>query len=174
MKKETPREKPRRGVSASAVGTASDAKAQLDGFLDKYDPAIAALGRKALALMRRRLPGAIELIYDNYNALAVGFSHDGKVRSLPFSIALYPRWITLFFMHGAALPDPRGLLAGKGSTVRSIRIENAKALAATFADKDVDNLFTAGLLHAGWKLDPKAKGRMIIKSISPKQRPRRP
>jgi len=175
MKKEAPRELARRGVSVSASGDApSDAKAQLDRFLDKYDPAIAALGRKAIALMRKRLPGAIELIYDNYNALAVGFSHVDKVRDTPFSIALYPRWITLFFLHGAALPDPKGLLEGKGSTVRSIRIETTKALAATFADKDVDALITAGALHAGWKLDPKAKGRMIIKSSSTKQRPRRP
>jgi hypothetical protein len=124
--------------------------------------------------MRKRLPGAVELIYDNYNALAVGFSHVDKVRATPFSIALYPRWVTLFFLHGAALPDPKGLLQGQGSTVRSIRIDNAKALAAILADEDVDNLFTAALLHAGWKLDSRAKGRMIVKSISSKQRPRRP
>ncbi len=172
MKKATPRRAAaQRGVSASKP---DEAQAQLDGFLDKYDPKVAALGRKAFAMMRKRLPGAIELIYDNYNALAVGFSHVDKVRSTPFSVALYPRWITLFFLHGAALPDPRSLLQGKGSTVRSIRIENAKALAETFANKDVDALITAALLHAGWKPDPKAKGRLIVKSVSPKQKPRRP
>lgn len=171
MRKPAPRRSARRGAAALE---ADDAQAQLDGFLNKYDPKIAALGRKALALMRKRLPGAIELIYDNYNALAVGFSHIDKVKATPFSIVLYPRWITLFFLHGAALPDPKGLLKGAGSTVRSIRIDDAKALAATFADENIDNLFTAALLHSGWKLHPKAKGRMILKSISPKQRPRRP
>jgi hypothetical protein len=171
MKRETPRRTSRRGVPVSEGG---DAQAQLDGFLDKYDPKVAALGRKALTLMRKRLPGAIELVYDNYNALAIGFSHIDKVRATPFSIALYPRWITLFFLHGAALPDPKRLLQGSGSTVRSIRINDARTLAATFADEDIDRLFTSALLHAGWTLDPKAKGRIIIKSISPKQRPRKP
>jgi hypothetical protein len=171
MTKKTPRRTTRRGVSVSRP---ANPEAQLEGFLDKYDARIAALGRKALALMRKRLPGAIEMIYDNYNALAVGFSHVDRVRATPFSIVLYPRWITLFFLHGAALPDPKGLLQGKGSIVRSIRIHDAKALAATLANEDVDNLFTAGLLHVGWTLDPKAKGRIVIKSISAKQRPRRP
>ena len=173
MKKAAPRRAPRRGVSVSGA-IEGDAKAQLDGFLDKFDPKVASLGRKALVLMRKRLPGAIEMVYDNYNALAIGFSHTGKVRTTPFSIVLYPRWVTLFFLHGAALPDPKGLLEGKGSTVRSIRIETASSLAATFKDEDVNALFVAGLLHAGWRLDPKAKGRIVIRSISAKQRPRRP
>ncbi len=175
MKKEAPREKARRGASAVGPGEVSgDPRALLDEFLDKYDPAIAALGRKAIALMRKRLPGAIELIYDNYNVLAIGFSHKNSVRATPFSIALYPRWITLFFLHGAALPDPKGRLQGTGSTVRSIRIDNADTLAATFASKDIDNLIVAALLHAGWTLDPKGKSRLVVKSVSARQRPRRP
>ena len=124
--------------------------------------------------MRRRLPGAVELVYDSYNALAIGFSAAEKVSSTPLSIALYPRWITLFFLQGAMLWDPEGLLEGKGSSVRSIRIRNARALAATFANKDVDALIAGALLHVGWKLDLKAKGRVIIKSVSARQRPRRP
>jgi hypothetical protein len=172
MTKETPRSKPKRGVSVSVAG--EDPKTQLDGFLDKYDPKIAALGRKAFALMRKRLPGAVELVYDNYNALAVGFSEIDKVSKVPLSIALYPRWITLFFMHGGALPDPAGKLEGKAPKVRSIRIEDARKLAAVFADGDIDQLIAAAVMHVGWSLQPKAKGRIVIKSISPKQRPRRP
>jgi hypothetical protein len=43
---------------------------QLAGFIAKYIPEIGALAQEALAKMRVRLPGAIELVYDNYNALA--------------------------------------------------------------------------------------------------------
>ncbi len=119
-----------------ARGDAEDraARAQLEAAIDKYDPKIAALGRKALALMRKRLPGAMEMVYDNYNALGVGFSGVDKSSKIPLSIVLYPRWITLFFMKGGALPDPERRLEGKGSTVRSIRIETPKALAGIFAD----------------------------------------
>jgi hypothetical protein len=170
--KTAPRRTPRRGAAVS--GGEDDAKAQFEGFIDKYDPKIAALGRKALAAMRKRLPGALELVYDNYNALAIGFSAVDKASKTPLSIAFYPRWVTLFFLHGGALPDPAHKLEGKGSTVRSIRIETPRALADAFADKDVDQLISAALLHDGWILDPKARGRVVIKSISAKQRPRRP
>jgi hypothetical protein len=146
------------------------AQQQLDGFIDKFDPAVAALGRKMLAYMRKRLPGAVCMIYDNYNALAIGFGPDEKVSNAPLSIALYPRWINLFFLKGAGLPDPQNLLKGSGSRVRSIRMDSLAAL----QEEDVDTLISAAVMHSGWKLNPQAKGALIIKSISAKQRPRRP
>src|SRR5262249_17823317 len=141
--------------------------------IDKYDPKVAALGRKALAAMRKRLPGALELVYDNYNALGVGFGNIDKSSKIPLSIVLYPRWITLFFLKGAGLHDPERRLEGKGSTVRSIRIETTKALTDTLSDPYVDRLITQSLMNAGWVLDPKAKPRVIIKAIVANQRPRR-
>jgi len=44
-------------------------KAQLDGFIDKYSPAVAREGRAALRRLRRFAPGAVELVYDNYNLI---------------------------------------------------------------------------------------------------------
>ena len=46
---------------------------QVAGFIAKFDPAIAKLIRGARAKVRKRLPTAVELVYDNYNALAIGF-----------------------------------------------------------------------------------------------------
>jgi hypothetical protein len=146
------------------------AQQQLDGFLQKYSPEIEKLGRAALAHMRRRLPGAVVMVYDNYDALAIGFGETRKVSELPLSIALYPRWVTLFFQHGSTLEDPDGLLAGQGARVRSIRLEGLKTLKSPL----VDRLISAAVMQANWKLDPRAKGELIIQSISAKQRPRRP
>ena len=148
----------------------ASAQQQLDTFLDRYDPEVAALGRKALAHMRKRLPGAVAAVYDNYNALAIGFGPEARASKMPLSIALYPRWVTLFFMQGAKLDDPEKLMTGSGSTVRSIRLDGT----ATLKDPEVDALISAAVMQAGWKLDPRAKGELVIKSISPKQRPRRP
>jgi len=53
-----------------AMTTPSTAQ-QLAGFIDKFDPAIAKLTRSARAVLRKRLPTAVELVYDNYNALAI-------------------------------------------------------------------------------------------------------
>src|SRR5688572_16302910 len=48
-------------------------KAQLEAFIAKFTPDVAAAARQALAKTRMLVPGAVELAYDNYNALAIGF-----------------------------------------------------------------------------------------------------
>ena len=149
---------------------ADEAQKQLDGFIDKFTPEVAAVTRALLAKMKRRLPGAQILVYDNYNALAIGFGASDKVGDIIFSIAVYPRWASLFFAHGVVLTDPDGLLQGSGSRVRHIRMQTAEA----FDDPPVESLIAAALARADVPIDPAAEQRLIIKSISAKQRPRRP
>src|SRR3981081_2754442 len=93
---------------------------QLAGFLAKYTPEIAALAKDIRAKMRKRLPGAFELVYDNYNALAIGFGPSERTSDAIFSIALFPRWVSLCFLQGAGLLDPHKLLKGKGKQARHI------------------------------------------------------
>lgn len=146
-----------------------DAEAQLGGFLDKYSPEIVADARHALAFLTKRLPTANRLVYDNYNALVVGFGTSEKVGDIILSVALYPRYVTLFFLKGADLPDSHGLLEGGGVTVRSVRLQPIERLESA----EVGALVDAAVANAA-PLPPDGKGRLIIKSISPKQRPRRP
>jgi len=147
-----------------------DAETQLDGFIDKYAPEVAANARALLARLKVRLPGAQILVYDNYNALAIGFGASAKVRDIVLSIALYPRWINLFFMYGTALDDPHALLAGAGGQVRHV----PKVTEASLDDPRVDGLIALALDFAEPPIDPAAPQRLIVKSISAKQRPRRP
>lgn len=148
------------------------AQQQLDAFLQKYSPEMAKLGRAAIAHLRKRLPGAAVLVYDNYSALAVGFGPPGvKVSQIPLSIAFYPRWATLFFMYGTSLDDPHGLLEGKGARVRSVRLADGLR---TLKSEPVDQLIAGAVTQANWTLDLRAKGELVIKSVSAKQRPRRP
>jgi hypothetical protein len=143
---------------------------QLDAFLDKYSPAVATLARACLAKMRARLPGAVQLVYDNYNALAIGFGPSERAGAAIFSIALYPRWVTLFFLQGAGLPDPKRLLKGSGKIVRSIVL----ASAADLDSPAVQGLMATALKRAEPAIDADAPGSLVIRSVSAKQRPRRP
>jgi len=140
---------------------------QLAGFLAKYTPDIAALAGESLAKLRARLPGAIELVYDNYNALAIGFGPTERTSDAILSIAVYPRWVSLFFLQGAHFPDPQRLLKGNGNQVRHIVLDEAVDL----EKPEIEAL----IAHAvdGVKL-PSDASHVIIKSISAKQRPRRP
>jgi hypothetical protein len=142
---------------------------QLRIFLAKFDPRVAASARAAISRLRKTLPGAIEIVYDNYNALAIGFGASEKASDAIFSIAVFPRWVSLFFLRGAKLPDPDKVLKGGGTQVRHIVLTDLKILEQPAVKK-----LMALALKSGKPIDSKQRRRLIIKSISAKQRPRRP
>lgn len=146
------------------------AQAQLDGFIDKFTPAVAALTRALMARAAAQLPGAVIPVYDNYNALAIGFGASDRVKDVIFSLAVMPRWVTLCFTWGVKLDDPKGLLKGEGSQVRHIRLLTAEA----WDSPDVQALVGQALAQAERPIDPAGQGGIVIKSVSAKQRPRRP
>src|SRR5438067_11575229 len=143
---------------------------QLDAFLAKFTPEVQKLARAALAKMRKRLPGAVQLIYDNYNALAIAFGATDRRSDIVLSIALYPRWVSLFFMHGAALPDPQKVLRGSGKTVRHIVLDDASDL----DDPAAEALIAAAVKRADPPIDPSRRAHAVVKLALKKQRPRRP
>ena len=145
-------------------------KEQLDAFIDCFTPEVASMARRALAKMRKLTPGSLELVYDNYNALAIGFSPTERAGDGIFSIALFPPHVSLFFLQGAKLPDPTKRLRGTGNVVRHIILEDL----SIFDEGDVRTLILLALARSKVPLDRLQKRRLIIKSISAKQRPRRP
>lgn len=146
------------------------ARKRLAGFLSRYDPELAALARAALAKVRRRVPGARELVYDNYNALVIGFGPTERASDAILSIALYPRWVSLFFLRGASLSDPQGLLKGEGTRVRHVVLKDA----AVLDEPGVRRLISQALDASPIPIDGRRRRRLVIKSVSPRQRPRRP
>jgi len=157
-------------MAASKPKTNSSAEGELEAMIDKFTPEIATLARACLKKMRVKLPGAMQLVYDNYNALAIGFCPSDRASEAIFSIVLYPRWVTLFFLQGAGLPDPEHLLRGNGKVVRHIVL----AAAADLDKAPIRALMSTALNRAKAPMDPRAAGYLEIRAIAPKQRPRRP
>jgi hypothetical protein len=146
------------------------AEQQLASFIAKFTPEIAALAQSILAAMRARYPTAIELVYDNYNALAIGFGPTEKTSQAIFSIAVFPRWVSLFFLQAKQLPDPDGILQGSGNVARHIRLPSAGRL----DELSVKKMMEEATARAAFPFSTKGTPCVIIKSISAKQRPRRP
>ena len=145
-------------------------EARLEEWIARYSPEVAQVARAVLARMRARLPGAVQLVYDNYNALVVAFGPGERTSEAVFSVALYPRWVSLFFLHGAGLPDPQRRLQGSGNQVRSVVLHSAEDL----DDPAIQALMHAALERAPRAIDPAQPGRMVIRSVSARRRPRRP
>ena len=148
------------------------AEDQLASFVARFTAEIAERAEAVLDRLRALMPGAIQLVYDNYNALVIGFGPNERASDAIFSIAIYPRWINLFFLQAVKqrLADPDRMLRGEGTTVRHIRIDDATAL----DDRAVLALIEQSLARARVPLGQDAQACVVIRSSSAKQRSRRP
>jgi len=150
------------------------ARADLDVFISRFTPAIAALVRSVLARMRAHLPGATELVYDKNNALVVGFGPTERPSDAWFSVVAYPTRVRLFVLQGVELVeaggDPHGLLEGGGGVVRSFRIDDA----ARLGERAVVALVRRAVAQSGKRWDRRAPARTIIRAVAARQRQRRP
>lgn len=150
---------------------ADAAEVQLEGFLAEFLPPVAELCREARARLQALFPDAVELVYDNYNALVIGFGPSEKPSEAPLSLALVPRWVNLCFLQGAGLPDPDGLLEGSGNVARHIKIHHAEQLDSSA----VQALIRRAAEQAGLLTRRAGEGRkLVIRSVSAKRRPRQP
>ena len=146
------------------------ARQQFEKFLRKYDPAVAAEAKKSLAKLRKLIPNAVEMVYDNYNALVIGFCPGMRPSEAILSIALMPQWVSLCFLQGAGLPDPEQRLEGSGNVARHIKLKSG---AVTLDEPGVRTLIAEALKRAKVPIRVGQKRQFIIKSVSAKQRPRR-
>src|ERR1700692_2711060 len=105
-----------------------DPEQQLASFIAKYAPEIGAQAEALRTRMRKLYPTALELVYDNYNALAIGYAPGEKTSEAIFSIALYPRWVSLFFLQARGLSDSEHLLKGSGTVCKHIVLDSPQAL----------------------------------------------
>ncbi len=149
--------------------TPADAEKQLSTFIDKFEPKTQALIRAARKALRKRLPTATELAYDNYNFFVIGYGPTERPSDCILSVAAGANGVGLCFIRGASLPDPHKILLGSGNQTRFLRIPSVEVLDRP----EVEALIAAAVATAKAPLPPKGKRQLIIRSVSKKQRPRR-
>ena len=154
-------------IPSTAVA-ASVAK-QLKVLIAKFDPRVAKLIHACRAEMRKLMPTAIELVYDNYNFFVIGYGPTERASDAILSLAVAANGVGLAFIHGATLPDPKKILLGAGKQNRFVHLPAVERLKST----EVLALIRAAMAQAKTPLPAKGSGYTVIKSISAKQRPRR-
>ena len=141
---------------------------QLAGFLAKFSPGVVKQAKDARARIRKRLPRAIEMVYDNYYGLVIGFSPTERPSDAILSILVARDHVTVCLLHGAHLPDPEGLLKGSGSRVRHFRLDAGAAMLDT---PPVQALIAEAIKFSDAPFN--GKHQLVIRAIVKKQRPRR-
>lgn len=162
----------KRKTQAKSVTSTSESPAkQIASFLAKYTPALVADAKDSRTRLRKQIPGGIEFVYDNYNALVFGYGPTERPSEAVLSLALMPEWVTLCFLKGAKLADPKKLLKGGGNIVRSVRLKSPKHL----EEPEIQVLIRQAIAAATPSFSSGDGAQLtVIKSISAKQRPRRP
>src|SRR5438552_2923623 len=139
---------------------------RFSAFLSRFPPEIVALVKRCLPKLRRAVPCSYQLVYDYSNSLVVAFGMSERGYEAIVAIAIFPRWVRLYF--DKSLPDPTGLLEGSGAKVRSVTLKAASDL----DHGDIQALIKAAIKHSGVSFQRTRSTHMIIKSESKKRRPR--
>ena len=155
--------------SSPAVRQASNPAKQLAFFIAKFEPATARVMRQCRIELRKLLPKANELVYDNYNFFVIGFSPTERPSDTIVSLVAAANGVGLSFYHGADLPDPQHLLLGDGKQNRFVRLPTAGVLRLP----GVRALIRAAIAQARQQLPKNGGSKLVIRSVSAKQRPRR-
>ena len=147
----------------------NNAEKQLAGFIRKFNSADQRLIRAIRNALRKRLPTANELVYDNYNFFVIGYSPTERPSDAALSMAARANGVGLCFIHGAKLPDPKKVLLGSGSQTRFIRLDSPEVL----EHPEVKALVAAAIAQAKVPFQARGRGKLVIRSISAKQLPRK-
>ena len=116
-------------------------------------------------------PQANELLYDNYNAVAFGWSPTEKVGHTFCSIAVgrTSKNIHFGFYWGAEINDPKKLLIGQGNQYRYILVGDMKTFPRAYIKKLMAEAYDNSLAKVKDK-EQIRNGLTITKSVSEKKR----
>jgi hypothetical protein len=84
-------------LAASQIGTSDEE--QFAGFIDKFDSENAFLIRSVRKTLRKRMPTANELVYDNYNFFVIGYCSTERPSDCIVSIAAAANGVGFSFLH---------------------------------------------------------------------------
>jgi hypothetical protein len=139
--------------------------AQFTAFLSRFPPEIIALVKRCLPKLRRAVPCPYQIVYDYANSVVVAFSMSERGYEAIVALAILPQGVKLYF--DKSLPDPKGLLEGAGTKVRSVTLKSA----ADLDHGDIHALVKAAIKHAEVTFPKTGPTRMIIKAKTKKPKP---
>ncbi len=117
-------------------------------------------------------PTANELIYDNYNALAFGWSPTDRVGHVFCSVAVgrSSNNVHFGFYWGSELDDPKKMLIGGGNQYRYILVKSKDTFPKAYIKKLVKQAYANSMAKVKDKKQL-MQGATITKTISAKKRP---
>lgn len=141
----------------------------LTTFLEPYDPKIQQLAIELRDFITKLVPNANELIWDNYNAVAMAYSTSKKLKDAFCHIAVYSKHVNVGFNRGSELVNLPLKLEGTGKLIRHFSVKEI----ATFPKKEITQIIWEAIAIAERRnpelLKQKQAGESVVMSVSKKK-----
>lgn len=143
---------------------------QLSTFLQPYDSGIQHLVLELRGFILQTVPKCNELIWDNYNAVAIAYSLSEQLKDAFCHLSVYANHVNFGFNRGSELPKTSLVLSGNGKLIRHLSVKSVE----DFPETAVTTLVYAALGIAE-KRNPSLsevnfEPKSIVMSISDKKR----
>ena len=155
-------------MTAKPDNSKSTPEAQLESFIDRFDPKAQKLFRSVRTAVRKRFPTANEMAYDYADSVVISYTPTDHGKDGIVSIAARADGVRLYLSGGPRLPDPKKLLQGSAGIVRYVPVEAVSQL----DHPDVKALIAAALDQAKIPYSSKGKGALTIRPTAAAKRPR--
>ncbi|GLR17504.1 DUF1801 domain-containing protein [Portibacter lacus] len=145
------------------------ANPQLKTFLKPYNKKIQNLTLALRDFMTELIPEANELIWDNYNAVAIAYAKSEKLKDAFCHIAVYSKHVNFGFNRGAELKNPPLKLEGKGKLIRHIKITDLETFPKSALEKMILEAVAISDSRNEHLIAEQGKPKSLVMSISPKK-----
>lgn len=151
----------------AAERRAADAQVRelIGTFAPAHERLIGALRRS----LRKRLPTALEVVYEYRDCFVISYSPSERGYEGVLSLRASEDGVRLYLNQGKGVPDPEKLLRGSGTQARWMAIEGA----STLAQPAVARLIDAALALNKVPFADTGRGAVVIRSTTAKKRARR-
>ncbi|MEL6987251.1 MAG: hypothetical protein AAGK97_05425 [Bacteroidota bacterium] len=144
---------------------------ELIKFLQPYEDSIQKLTLDLRSFIIDLVPEVNELIWDNYNAVAMAYSKSKQLKDAFCHLAVYSRHVNFGFNRGSEIDIPSSIkLEGSGKLIRHLKVYNFDS----FPKSVMEKLIWEAVVNAE-RINPSLiqineKGLSIVMSISPKKK----
>jgi hypothetical protein len=107
----------------------------IDAWMKERPGELRAIARQWFEVMRKCGDEVRELMHDGYPVACLGDAPFGYVN-------VFTAHVNVGFFHGAALPDPAGLLQGAGKFMRHVKLRPGTAANAAAVSRLIDAAYS--------------------------------
>ncbi|GAA4959727.1 hypothetical protein [Algibacter aquimarinus] len=135
------------------------ANPQLKKFIEPYDKRIQNLTLDLRNFITDLIPESNELIWDNYNAVAMAYSKSEKLKDAFCHIAVYSEHVNFGFNRGAELANINIKLNGNGKLIRHFSVKDFKS----FPKEEIKSMIWESV-----RISEKLNNKLTEKNYKPK------